>query len=362
MQTIVIPLLYIALSLCAVAAGVSPAWADEKPGVYLVSNIAEKHSNEATRRFFGKLYEQFGRLEKAEGVAAEFLYSNSSDVNAFATIVRGRDVVVIDRGLISFYRGNVDALTFALAHELGHVKHHHVREGAQADKVVKVLTGLAGLALDVWESNHHPKATGVGSIGATVGSTLIVRAFTRDQEREADNEAVIALAALGMDPNIGWRAMEMLTSGVNEPLPILATHPSSAERVALLKEEATREMPVYLAKAEATRANNDAELQAAKRHEESRAEVAEKGRRERAALDNRATEAIATRKDVLASEETALSIRREGSHRSTDLSDVHEECKDLSPTRRTCLGQDVDGNTYIKHCNLASGEWKCSAM
>ena len=70
-------------------------------------------------------------------------------------------------GLLTLLASDRDAIAAVLGHELGHVKFHHVSQGQQVNNALKLITGLAGLAIDIHEAKKgKPQLVGVGAVGA----------------------------------------------------------------------------------------------------------------------------------------------------------------------------------------------------
>jgi Zn-dependent protease with chaperone function len=207
--------------------------------LYSVDVIARDHSNENARQYFQNVLDDFVRLDAVAATHATLYLSPKLDVNAFATVVNGKPIVVIYMGLLRVMRNDREAVAAVLAHELGHLKRQHMAKGQQTNAAIRFIGGIVGLALDVNSArNGHGNVVGLGRIAGDVGATVALRAYSRDQEREADYESVHIMLAAGMNPMGAWRmqlALQQLQG--NETPSFFATHPTSAERVKNLRAE-----------------------------------------------------------------------------------------------------------------------------
>lgn len=115
-------------------------------------------------------------------ITVQIRVDDSELVNAYAT-VGGR--IVIHKGLLRRLRGEHE-LAALLAHEMAHVRHRHV--------AASLGRGLAiGLVLSVVSADVGGQAAGVLLDGA---GGLLARGYGREQERQADDSAIQAAAAL----------------------------------------------------------------------------------------------------------------------------------------------------------------------
>ena len=169
------------------------------------------------------------RMRLPEGMSVKVAYLDTATVNAFATL----------GGHTGFHRGLIerldseDALAAVMAHELAHLAHRH--------PVASVSSGLAvGLLLSVVSGS---------SAGAALGGAgeLTLRSFSREQEREADREAMRVVAEeyghLGGAIDL-FDAFERATGG-GAGIEWLHTHPASVRRGDAVREWArTHGVPI----------------------------------------------------------------------------------------------------------------------
>jgi Zn-dependent protease with chaperone function len=146
--------------------------------------------------------------------------------NAFA--LPGGDVVLTDE-MVKLVDGREDILVGVLAHEAGHVRHRHtMRLLTQA-----TLLG-AGTAIAFGDFS---------TLLAAAPALLGHLGYSRDLEREADEEAIALLKANGLSPALMATMFENLRKYQREKnapsLPIaFGSHPSDEERVARFRAAA----------------------------------------------------------------------------------------------------------------------------
>jgi len=155
-------------------------------------------------------------------------YRDERTVNAFATL--GGQTVFF-RGLVQRLDSE-DALAMVMAHELAHLKHRHPAAALGRGVAIGVL--LSAISADLGRS-----AAG-GALGQAGMLTML--SFNRDQEREADAEALRVIAAeyghIGgaLDLFAAFAALPSAPAEMTLPrIEFLQTHPLTANRAAAVK-------------------------------------------------------------------------------------------------------------------------------
>jgi beta-barrel assembly-enhancing protease len=121
------------------------------------------------------------RMGMPQGMTVRVGYHESGAVNAFATL--GGQTVFF-RGLVSRL-GSEDAAAMVVAHELAHLKHRHPAAALGRGVAVGLMLSMVSAELG--------RALG-GNVLSQAGMMTLLT-FNRDQEREADEEALRVLAA-----------------------------------------------------------------------------------------------------------------------------------------------------------------------
>ena len=172
------------------------------------------------------------RLNPAEQLTWRLHFHKAPVLRANAFALPGGDIVLTD-GMVELLRDQPDALMGVLAHELGHVEHHH---GMQMVIKTSLMGALVGAVIG-----------DAGSFLTAIPMVLATQGYSRDAEREADSSAANFLHRNGIHPGVMAVTFERLraasarqSEGQSAPaqdiLPIgLASHPPDAQRMAFFK-------------------------------------------------------------------------------------------------------------------------------
>ncbi len=178
------------------------------------------------------------RVEQAAGeLRTRLLISDDKEPNAFSFVYHGNPMIAINIGMINLIGQDRDAMAALVGHELAHLYLQHVdrrisrdNNGMVASALLSFTLGFAGIPVPISATD--------------VAATSVSRAFSRDDEREADQFGVKFMANAGFDP---WGAMrlqgKLLKVASSSMLPFLNTHPSSAERVENMRRLAMETSP-----------------------------------------------------------------------------------------------------------------------
>jgi len=169
-----------------------------------------------------------------KGIASQrytftFHITRNEQINAFA-MPGGH--VVIHTGLL-LAADSPEEVAGVLAHEIAHVTRQHslrkIFESAGLYIIVQTILG---------------DASGLLSVIADYGTFFVNRKFSRDFEREADNEGWVYLQRANIDPRglaEFFKKIQQKKGGIiqtaEEATSILSTHPTDAERIGRLDEK-----------------------------------------------------------------------------------------------------------------------------
>lgn len=202
---------------------VSDLWPQMDQRMFQPSRIPEAQQIDIRGRF-AQLTQ---KLPDAPDYHIEFRAWNGG-ANAYA--LPGGLIVVTDDLVARAGRG--PALMGVLAHELGHVAYRHafrtVLQGAAVSGVFVLFLG------------------DVSNLAAPIPAALLNQKYSRDFERAADDYAIDLLAAGGLSPAPLADLLQSLDQESDEGTNasrfarFLASHPSTSERVARLREAARR--------------------------------------------------------------------------------------------------------------------------
>lgn len=186
------------------------------------------------KSFLTDLNDIHEKLTQASGIKTRLLLSDSEDVNAYATL--GKDdekLIVFNEGLIDLLENDRDAIAAVMAHEFAHHGKNHIENTQSSNKALGVLGAVVGGMLSY--------KLGIGRLGNDVGqlgAKVISRSFSRDQEREADREGLLWMVNAGYNPTGAVRAhTQLLSLGASQTASLFKTHPSSEERIQNMKKD-----------------------------------------------------------------------------------------------------------------------------
>jgi beta-barrel assembly-enhancing protease len=136
--------------------------------------------------------------------------------------------VFVSWPLLELCQGQRDEIAFVLAHEMAHIVRQHTLNRIVKDAALSLL--LRQL------SGRNAASAWLGK----AGRQLLGRAFSREDELEADIFAVALVGGAGGDASAGERLLEKLAQGTSgQSIGIagdyLATHPPFVERIANLR-------------------------------------------------------------------------------------------------------------------------------
>ncbi|WP_119167132.1 M48 family metalloprotease [Algihabitans albus] len=200
----------------------------------MVEAFGGAYENPKVRDYVDSLGQFLARTSEQPDLDYTFTVLDSPMVNAFAL---PGGYVYVTRGLMALAENEAE-LAGVLAHEIGHVNARHGLNRVGAG----IFGELAALGLGLLLGEE---AAAFGSSVAELG----LRAYSRDQEYEADILGVQYLARAGYDPQAMAGFLDNLlrqsrleaeiagSPGAPDAFNIMATHPRTADRI----EEAIRQ-------------------------------------------------------------------------------------------------------------------------
>lgn len=159
------------------------------------------------------IYSAYVGMQEAAELYAELFILSGDDPNAFAT--RGKlqeddedeqNIIGFTIGMLNMIGNDVDAAAAIIGHELAHLKLNHIDERKEANK----------------------------SSAASSFSAASTK-YTRDNERESDYLGAIWAVEAGYDPAGAVRVHEKLYKVSKRHVGFSGSHPSSIERLTILK-------------------------------------------------------------------------------------------------------------------------------
>lgn len=178
----------------------------------------------AVTRYITALGGQLAAATDTRGLTWTFTVVDTKEVNAFAL---PGGWIYVNRGLVE-RAGTMSELAGVLAHEIGHVTRRHS---------VRQLQQLQGANLGVGLLCTLTKSceTGVSHEAINLGGSALFAKFSRDDEKEADGEAVATTIKAGISPQ-GIPGMFRLLLNERERTPdavdaFFSTHPLEESRI-----------------------------------------------------------------------------------------------------------------------------------
>jgi predicted Zn-dependent protease len=175
-------------------------------------------------RYVNVLGDSIANLADNRGLDYHFFIVNAAEVNAFA--VPG-GFVYVNRGLIDRTQ-NLSQLAGVLGHEIGHVVRRHSVKQMEKAQGANIGVVLGCTLLNVCGSQAAQAAINIG------GSALFAK-FSRDDEREADQEAIKNVIRAGISPQgIPEMFQILLAEQKSNPSAVegwFTTHPGEEERI-----------------------------------------------------------------------------------------------------------------------------------
>jgi len=161
----------------------------------------------------------------------KFRILETDEINAFAA---PNGYIYFTQGLLDVLETD-DEIAFVIAHELGHIEKKHAVINY---KRAQALSLFAAILIAGTSNNSSDQAK--ASLFATVMANIIMKGYSRDQEKEADEMALTHLKRTNMDYNayriVMGKFMDLRQNKVTTIEKIFSTHPSPEERIANLEK------------------------------------------------------------------------------------------------------------------------------
>lgn len=165
-----------------------------------------------------------------EGPIPEFVVTASATVNAFAFIDDKQPMIALSLGMIRLLSTDEDAWAALFGHELAHLRLEHLRGKQDRSEKVEIASSIAGVVLSVI-------GLPLASVAADASVALADRAYSRDDEREADRIGLEYMRRAGFAETGAISLQQrLLTIRGGTSIPFLSTHPSGEERIENLRQ------------------------------------------------------------------------------------------------------------------------------
>lgn len=202
-----------------------------------------------TEKILTELIAPLGRAANIPDGRLKVHIINSDDFNAF--VMGGEDIYVYT-GLLTQIK-SPSALQAVIAHEMGHtIGGHMAQMSARMDSELKRAMLIQALGVGLMVAGGNP-SLGAGVLAGSGGvAQQSMLAFSRDEERIADDMGLNLLVKAGLEPD-GFlevlEQMEEMTSVLESKVnPNRINHPLTAERINNVKSQIKKIDKDYVAK------------------------------------------------------------------------------------------------------------------
>jgi predicted Zn-dependent protease len=181
-------------------------------------------SDPEINRYINLLGDQIASKTSRADLDWHFYVVDSKEVNAFA--VPG-GYVYVNRGLIE-RTGAMDELAGVLGHEIGHVVRRHSIQQMEKQQGAQVGVTLACVLTSICNSQ-------VAQAGINIGASAVFAKFSRQDELEADQEAITNTVRANINPEgIVSMFQKLIDERNSRPSAVegwFATHPLEEDRI-----------------------------------------------------------------------------------------------------------------------------------
>lgn len=180
---------------------------------------------------------RMAKLSPRQDVTYRFAIADMAEPNAFAL---PGGYVYVSRGLLAL-ANDEDELAGVIGHEIGHVAARHSAQRETRQMGVGILSVLGTIAAGVVGGGQAAQAA--SQLGQVAGAGYVA-AYSRDQERQADDVGQKLAAAAGWDPEGIADFLRTLDregkarTGKSRQPTFLDTHPQPGERSVVARERA----------------------------------------------------------------------------------------------------------------------------
>ncbi len=193
-----------------------------------------EYKDEKLKSYLKDIVIRIHSISHRPNLPVQFAIQNSSVPNAWA--IPG--YVVMTRGLLAALDSEAE-FAFIMGHEMGHVSARHSAKQITRGMLQQIGLGAAGIALSGKE--YSDIALRLGSIG----SSLLLLKYSRDNELEADRLGILYMSKLGYNPEnaiSAHRNLEKISQEYMKSLgkdteekgffeDLLSTHPRTSVRI-----------------------------------------------------------------------------------------------------------------------------------
>lgn len=165
-----------------------------------------------------------------DGPRPEFVVIASGIVNAYAFFNASRPTIAVSLGMIRLLSTDEDAWAALFGHELAHLRLDHMGSTKIRREKAEVTSSVAGAILSVI-------GLPLASVAADATTALADRAYSRDDEHEADRIGLQYMRRAGFaDTGAISLQQHLLATRDGSSISFLSTHPSGEQRIENLRQ------------------------------------------------------------------------------------------------------------------------------
>jgi predicted Zn-dependent protease len=196
----------------------------------LIAVFGGEYHSPAAEHFLNGVLAKLAPASDVPGEPYKVTLLNSPVVNAFA-LPSGN--IYVTRGLLALANDTAEVAA-VMAHEIGHITAHHAAQRAELEKRTFLVGRVVSEVLDKPQEGEQ----------VSQRLQLSLASFSRQQELDADQIGIRVIARAGYDPYGASRFLQLLGRSMSlrasllgqspngDQVDIMATHPSTPERVA----------------------------------------------------------------------------------------------------------------------------------
>lgn len=164
-------------------------------------------------------------VTNAAGIQATLSMLDMDNINAISAVSRdGRNQIGFSLPLLDQLGDDKDALASIAGHELAHLYFGHGKIRKERTDAARGANRVIGTVMN--------QIVPFSGLLASLGTEMYINAFSRDEEREADEKGLEWAQKAGYDPCGSARAMRVLErAGKSGSIPFLSSHPGHQERI-----------------------------------------------------------------------------------------------------------------------------------
>ena len=176
------------------------------------------------------------RISAQSGTYAKVLISDEPILNAWAISANGAKTITLTLEMLEMIGNDSDQFAALIGHEITHIAQNHQAQKESVNNILNLLGAIAGVVIDAKLQNTTRGYQGIGQDIAEVGTALASNAYSRSEEKEADEYGIRWMVQAGYDPQGAIRLHKGILNRSGDSISFLSDHPSSSDRIANINQ------------------------------------------------------------------------------------------------------------------------------